>query len=114
MAEPVRRPEVPRNLKPYFLCLLRKGARWNDPQGSEELLSRQLAFLREQLESGRFRIAGPLTDDGEIVGISIIEAPTLEAAAALANQDPGVQAQRLTAEVHPAFLTSLDAVRTEY
>ncbi len=114
MAEAGRRPDVPRNLKPYFLCLLRKGARWNEPEGSEALMPAQLAFLREQLESGRYRVAGPVTDDGEIVGVSIIEAPTLEAAQSLADQDPGIQTGRLTAEMHPVFLTSLDAVRTEY
>jgi hypothetical protein len=32
----------------------------------------------------------------------------------LAENDPGVQAGRLVAEVHPVLLPALDAVRAEY
>ena len=68
--------DVPRNVEPYFIAFLLKGERWNDTEGGEapDLVPRQLAFIREQVEAGRYLLAGPVTDDGPLVGISIIAA----------------------------------------
>ena len=109
-----RRKDVPRNLKRYYVTLLRKGEKWNEPEGGEDVAQRQLAFIRAQTEAGVYRAAGPVTDDGNIVGISILEAADLEAAKISAQQDPAVQSGRLRVEVHPVYLPSLDAVRVEY
>jgi uncharacterized protein YciI len=108
--------DVPKNLKPYFLGLLRRGPRWNEIEGAEaaELLPRHLAYLREQSEAGRYVMAGPVLDGSEFAGVLVISAETLEAAAALAENDPGVRAGRLAAEVHPVLLPALDAVRALY
>lgn len=108
--------DVPRNLKPYFLGLLRRGPRWNETSGPEatELMERQLAYLREQSEAGRYVAAGPVMDESEFAAVLLIAAETLEAALRLAVNDPGVQAGRLVAEVHPVLLPALDAVRAEY
>lgn len=107
---------VPRNLKPYFLGLLRRGPRWNETNGPEamELLPRHLAFLREQSEAGRYLAAGPVTEDGELAGVLLIAAENQQDAEATARQDPGVQAGRLTVDVHPVLLPSLESVRTIY
>jgi uncharacterized protein YciI len=118
---------VPRNLKPYFLCLLRRGPLWNETDGQEDLGPRHLAFLRSQMEAGRLVAAGPALDvpeqnqgeaevggTGAITGITLIRAANLEAAIALAKEDPAVMAQRLTAEVLPVLLPSLDTVRVEF
>src|SRR4051812_37110082 len=108
--------DVPKNLKPYFLGLLRRGPRWNETTGPEatELMERQLAYLREQSEAGRYVAAGPVMDESEFAAVLLIAAETLEAARMVAQADPGVQAGRLTAEVHPVLLPALDAVRAEY
>jgi uncharacterized protein YciI len=108
--------DVPRNLKPYFLGLLRRGPRWNETEGPEatDLIQRQLSYLREQSEAGRYLAAGPVMDEGEFTGVLLIAADTYEAALQLAENDPGVQAGRLVAEVHPVLLPALDAVRAEY
>jgi uncharacterized protein YciI len=115
--------DVPKNLKPYFLGLLRRGPRWNEIEGAEaaELLPRHLAYLREQSEAGRYVAAGPVLpasrthqDTSEFAGVLLIAAETLEAAAALAENDPGVRAGRLAVEVHPVLLPALDAVRALY
>jgi uncharacterized protein YciI len=113
--------DVPRNLKPYFLGLLRRGPRWNEIEGPEaaELLPRHLAYLREQSEggqskAGRYRLAGPVLDESEFAGVLLIEAETLEAAVALAENDPGVRAGRLAVEVHPVLVPALDAVQAVY
>jgi uncharacterized protein YciI len=115
--------DVPKNLKPYFLGLLRRGPRWNETEGAEaaELLPRHLAYLREQSEAGRYRLAGPVLPAGptrpaesDFAGVLMISAETLEAAVALAENDPGVRAGRLAVEVHPVLLPALDGVRAVY
>jgi uncharacterized protein YciI len=101
-------------LKPYFLCFLIKGDRWNEPEASGDLMAAQLAFLREQMEWKRYRIAGPVTDGGEIVGFSVIEAADAESALALANADPAVVAGRVSVRILPAVLPALDSLRIEF
>jgi uncharacterized protein YciI len=108
---------IPRNLKPYFLCFLVKGERWDDLEGADALMPAQLAFLREQIEWRRYKVAGPVTGAaaaGEIVGFSILEAANAEAALALAQQDPGVQAGRLKVQILPVILPSLDTLKVEF
>ena len=75
-AKEKRTKDVPRNVEPYYIAFLLKGERWNDTQGAEvaDLVPRQLAFIREQVQAGRYLLAGPITDDGPLVGISIIAA----------------------------------------
>jgi uncharacterized protein YciI len=123
--------DVPKNLKPYFLGLLRRGPRWNEIEGTEaaELLPRHLAYLRAQSEAGRYRLAGPVLPAGpthpnespdespnesDFAGVLLISAETLEAAVTLAENDPGVLAGRLAVEVHPVLLPALDGVRPVY
>jgi uncharacterized protein YciI len=108
--------DVPKNLKPYFLGLLRRGPRWNEIEGAEaaELLPRHLAYLREQSEAGRYMAAGPVLDESELAGVLLLAAESLETAVALAKNDPGVRAGRLAVEVHPVLLPALDGVRAVY
>jgi uncharacterized protein len=111
-----RTKDIPRNVEPYYIAFLLKGERWNDTQGEEvaDLVPRQLAFIREQVEAGRYLLAGPITDDGPLVGMSIIAASNAGEALAIASADPGVQAGRLKVEVHPAFLPSLKELKINY
>jgi len=108
--------DIPRNVEPYYIAFLLKGERWNDTQGPEvaDLVSRQLAFIREQVETGRYLLAGPITDDGPLVGMSIIAAGNAAEALAIASADPGVRAGRLRVEVHSAFLPSLKELKISY
>src|SRR3984957_18514153 len=114
--EKPRTKDVPRNIELYFIAFLLKGERWNDTQGTEaaDLMPRQLAFIREQVQAGRYLLAGPITDDGPMVGISIIAANTAAEALAIAGADPGVKAGRLKVEVHSAYLPSLRDVKISY
>jgi uncharacterized protein len=111
-----RTRDIPRNVEPYYIAFLLKGERWNDTQGAEvaDLVPRQLAFIREQVEAGRYLLAGPITDDGPLVGMSIIAAGNAAEALAIASADPGVQSGRLKVEVHPAFLPSLKELKINY
>jgi uncharacterized protein YciI len=118
-ASPTEKPRmknIPRNVEPYFIALLFKGERWNDTLGADvaDLVPRQLAFIREQVQAGRYLLAGPITDDGPLVGISIIAAATAAEALAIAAADPAVQAGRLRVEVHSAFLPSLKELKISY
>lgn len=108
--------DVPKNLKPYFLGLLRRGPRWNETEGAEaaELLPRHLAYLREQSEAGCYLAAGPVVDESEFAGVLLIAAESLGQALAVAQADPGVAAGRLAVEVHPVLLPALDGVRAVY
>ena len=114
-----RNADVPRNLKLYFLCLLRKGPHWDQTQGHDDLMPQQLAFLRRQTEAGTILLAGPAlghtqNPSDDVTGVTILRAENLEAAQTIALQDPAVQAGRLIAELRPVFLPSLDNVRVEY
>ncbi len=106
--------DIPRNLKPYFLCFLIKGEHWDNPAGAETLMPAQLAFLREQIEWRRYKLAGPGTDGGDIVGFSIIESASPESALALAQQDPAVVAGRVAVRILPAILPTLDAIKVNF
>ena len=106
--------DIPRNLKPYFLCFLVKGERWDDPEGAELLMPAQLAFLREQIEWRRYKLAGPVLGEGEIVGFSILEALDVEAALALAQSDPAGPAGRGPGRGLPALLPAREGVQVEY
>jgi uncharacterized protein len=114
--EKPRRKDIPRDVEPYFIAFLFRGERWNDIQGADvaDLVPRQLAFIREQVEAGRYLLAGPITDDGPLVGMSIITAGTAADALAIAGADPGVKAGRLRVEVHPAFFPSLKQLKINY
>lgn len=111
-----RMKDVPRDIEPYFIGLLRRGERWNDTQGAEadSLVSRHLAYLRHQVEAGRYLLAGPITDDGPFVGLLIIAGRSAEEALAIANADPGVQSGRLAVEVHSTFLPSLRGLKVTF
>ena len=112
--DPRRPADIPRNLKPYYLCFLIKGERWDDPEGADSLMGAQLAYLREQIEWHRYKVAGPVTGGGEIVGFSILEAASPEAALALAEADPAVLARRVTVRLLPAVLPALDGIKIDF
>jgi uncharacterized protein YciI len=114
--EKPRRKDIPRDVQPYFVALLSRGDRWNDTLGDDvaDLVPRQLAFIREQVEAGRYLLAGPITDDGPLVGISIIAANSAAEALTIAAADPGVKAGRLKVEVHSAYLPSLKDLKISY
>ena len=109
-----QRPDIPRNLKPYFLCLLRRGPRWNVTEGHEDLMARYLAYLRREMEARRTVFAGPVTGNGDLIAVAVLEAGTIQEATAFVEENPGVQSGHFVAEVHPCYLPGLDGVRIEY
>jgi len=110
-------PDVPTNLKPYYIALYVNGANAGEPQSKEEhdaLLRKHLAYIRSQVEAGKYALVGPLRDEDRVRGIAIIRAASAEEARQIANGDPEIQAGRMAIEVHPGVLPDLDCVRVEY
>src|ERR1700704_6033381 len=105
---------VPKNLKQYFLCLLEKGEKWTPVQFADPAMQEHLAYIREQVEAGKFVVVGPALDQGRIGGMAIINATSLEEAQKIANGDKMVQSGRLVAEIHPVMLEDLSALHIEY
>jgi len=101
-------------MKPYFLCLLEKGEKWTPVQFADPAMQEHLAYIREQVEAGKYVVVGPALDQGRIRGMGIISAISLEEAQKIVNADKMVQRGQLVAEIHPVMLADLSALRTEY
>lgn len=105
---------IPKNMKPYFLCLLEKGEKWTPVQFADPAMQEHLAYIREQVEAGKYVVVGPALDQGRIRGMGIISATSLEEAQKIVNADKMVQNGQLVAEIHPVMLADLSALHTEY
>jgi uncharacterized protein YciI len=110
-------PYIPKNTKPYYLDLLTlksAASPGTTEQDKAEWMQKHLAYIRSQVEAGKFVLVGPLMEENRLRGIAIIQANSLEEAQRVANGDPLVQAGRLEAEVHPIMLEDLSSVKFDY
>jgi uncharacterized protein YciI len=73
-----------------------------------------LAYLRRETETRRMVFAGPVTDDGEIIGVAVLEAANAQEAMAMTGENPGVKSGHFSAELHPCYLPALDGVTVGY
>jgi uncharacterized protein YciI len=105
---------IPKNMRPYFLCLLERGEKWTPVQFADPAMQEHLAYIREQVEAGKFVVVGPALDQGRIGGVAIINATSIEEAQRIANADKMVQSGHLVAEIHPVMLADLSALHIEY
>src|SRR5260370_40256278 len=105
---------IPKNMKQYFLCLLTRGDKWTPLQFADPAMQDHLAFIREQIEGGKYGMAGPVVDQGRIGGMAIINASSLEEARKIVHSDRLVQSGRLASEIHPLVLADLSALPVEY
>ena len=96
-------PQAQDKMVTYQLGLLRRGPQ-SAPADAEEtrrLHQDHLAHIRSLMQSGKLGAAGPFTDDGELRGLLIFRAASLDEARALAEADPLVKSGRLVVEFHP-------------
>ena len=96
-------PQAQDKMVTYQLGLLRRGPQ-SAPADAEEtrrLHEDHLAHIRSLMQSGKLGAAGPFTDDGELRGLLIFRAASLDEARALAEADPLVKSGRLVVEFHP-------------
>lgn len=115
--EPPLEPYIPKNIKPYYLDLLVKSDKpevAGTPEENAARMQKHLAYIRSQVEAGKFVIVGPLTEEHRIRGIAVIQAASLEEAQRIASGDPAVQSGHLVVEVHPILLEDLAGVRFDY
>ncbi|MGH9867050.1 MAG: YciI family protein [Candidatus Polarisedimenticolia bacterium] len=87
----------------YFVVLLKAGPSWT-PDMTPEIEKLQQAHLdniRKLHDAGKLVLAGPFLDDGDLRGMLVLTAATLEEARQVAGTDPMVKSGRLLADIHP-------------
>lgn len=85
----------------FHMALLKRGPKWSKKGMSPEVEKGHLNHVMSLLDTGKAVIAGPLADDGNLVGIYILRAKSAEEAKSWADSDPAVLAGDLTPEMHP-------------
>ena len=109
--------DIPKGMKQYFIGFLVTGPKYTPNMPEEEhtrLLQKHLAYIRSQAEAGKYKLAGPFLDDGNIEGLLIIDTSTAEEARQIVDRDPMVEIGRLAIELHPAMLADISCVLMEY
>ncbi|MGB7728163.1 MAG: YciI family protein [Candidatus Acidiferrum sp.] len=105
---------IPKNIKPYYLDILMLKDKEDTAMPEAERMQKHLAYIRSQVEAGKFVLVGPLAEQNRIRGIAIIKADSLEEAHRIASGDPLVQSGHLIVEVHPIMLEDLSSVKFDY
>jgi uncharacterized protein YciI len=108
---------IPKNMKSYYLEMLLVNAKPPaelDAAQSVALKQKHLAYIRSQIEAGKYVVAGPLTDENHLKAIGILQAASLQEAQSIAKNDPMIQSGQMTAEIHPVLLEDLSAVHADY
>jgi uncharacterized protein len=86
-----------------YLVLLKKGPSWtaDSTPATQAIQEAHMANIRAMWKAQKLIIAGPVEDKGDLRGIFVFQAASLDDARALAATDPAVKAGRLAAEVYP-------------
>ena len=108
-------PYVPKNMKGYYLDLLLLKDKLDTalPQAERtQGMQKHLAYIRSQVEAGKFVLVGPVTEENRLRGIAVIEADSVEEAQKIASVDP--LQSHLVVRVHPILLEDPSSVRFEY
>jgi uncharacterized protein YciI len=106
--------EIPSNMKHYFVALLVANDKSAKAHDDHELVKKHLAFIRSQVEAGKFVVVGPYTDNGKIAGMAIVDVPTLEEVKTIMSVDPMVTSGMFDMEIHSAMLEDLSVVKIVY
>jgi uncharacterized protein len=89
------------DLEKYQFGFLKRGPNWTSENTPEvkKIQEGHMANINKMAKAGKLLAAGPIADDGEIRGIFIFKAASLEEAQSLANEDPAIKSGRLTLEI---------------
>ena len=110
-------PYIPKNMKPYYLdmLLLKDKPDTALPEAERpQWMQKHLAYIKSQVDAGKFVLVGPITEENRLRGIAVIKADSLDEAQQIASGDPLVQSGHLVVEVHPILLEDLSQIRFEY
>ncbi|PYJ41886.1 MAG: hypothetical protein DME86_07015 [Verrucomicrobia bacterium] len=101
-AEEVQKSSPP-ELASYYFVLLTRGPEWTAEKtpATEKIQAAHLANITKLHDAGKLVLAGPFTDNGNWRGIFIFKTSSIEETKSLVENDPAVQAERLTYEIHP-------------
>jgi uncharacterized protein len=93
----------PPKMMVYYLALLYRGGAWTPEEtpAVRQLQEQHMANIRRLAEAGKLVLAGPFEGDGDLRGLFLLKAASLQEAQELCQSDPAVQAGRLRAEIHP-------------
>lgn len=87
----------------FQMALLKRGPKWPADPGKDapELQKRHVDYVHSMLESNKLMIAGGVKEDSELVAVYIFRTTSAEEATTWLNEDPGIAAGHLVAELHP-------------
>lgn len=85
----------------YQFGLLKRGPKWTPEKTPEtqKIQEGHMANINRMARLGKLVAAGPMGDNGDLAGIFIFKAASLEEASALASEDPAIKAGRLVLEL---------------
>jgi uncharacterized protein YciI len=84
---------------------LTRGPKWtaeNTPE-IQKIQEGHMANINKMARAGKLFAAGPILDGGDMRGIFIFRAASIDEAKALAAEDPAIKAERLKLEILPWF-----------
>ncbi len=107
--------DVPTNMKPYFLVLMKKGAHFVEPTtpAGVKLIGQHLTWIKQMNKDGKLVLAGP-TGEGRYLGMSVLTVDSEEAARKLLDEEPEVKAGSMSYELQSVRLPDLSNVKIEY
>jgi uncharacterized protein YciI len=85
------------------MAFLKRGPTKVSGEEAEQLQNAHLKNIIRLAEEGKLVLAGPFRDDGEVRGIFILNAETVEEAKKLTESDPAVQRGTLQFELRPWY-----------
>jgi uncharacterized protein len=101
--KPEAKNEPANKLVEFHMAILKRGPKWTAAETPEtkRLQQEHVKYVLSTLDSGKAIIAGPFTDDGEIIGVFVFRAPSAAEAKAWAEADPSVASGQYIVEMHP-------------
>jgi uncharacterized protein YciI/uncharacterized damage-inducible protein DinB len=89
------------DLDKYQFGLLKRGPKWTAAKTPEtqKIQEGHMANINKMAKAGKLMAAGPMADNGDLRGIFIFKAASLEEARGLAADDPAIQSGRLALEL---------------
>ncbi|HJT26946.1 MAG TPA: YciI family protein [Pyrinomonadaceae bacterium] len=101
--KPEAKNEPANKMVEFHMAILKRGPKWTAAETTETKRVQQehVKYVLSTLDSGKAIIAGPFTDDGEIIGVFVFRAPSAAEAKAWAEADPSVASGHYIVEMHP-------------
>jgi uncharacterized protein len=87
----------------YYVGILKRGPKWTaeSTEETKKLQAGHMANIKKMAATGKLIVAGPFTDGGDLRGLFIFKADSIEDVKAMVAEDPAVQAGRLVVDMKP-------------